>query len=299
MQKSISATTTNWPVNGLGIFVKAGGAVNLNLIACSFNGHVNPTNTDPSWCADGILWCQNAYWGSNGIADGNWFAARNTITNYGLEAIQWNSGPAAAVQNRFSTTFSTGSTGALNHDLDSISTGPSGQANDLSFAFTGNIVMGGQQGLLSKPQICTADLLVSGNTFNLDLTLPVYADWPGAAVNEGWVDKLNVSGNTLIGGEQGICVQYALTNAVILGNDFTAANLRSVDTEKMGGNAVGAIQNAQLIKNKLAGGDSFQLRAPLPDGTHYFLLQNSYVTTNGTPAGLVTEPQSLPVHYQP
>jgi len=118
-------------------------------------------------------------------------------------------------------------------------------------------------------------------------------------VSVGWVDKLNASGNTLIGGEQGIAVQYALINAVILGNDFTAANLRSVDTENMGENAVGAIQNAQLIKNKLAGGDSFQLRAPLQDGTHYFLLQNTYVTTNGTPAGLVTEPQSLPVHYQP
>jgi hypothetical protein len=113
------------------------------------------------------------------------------------------------------------------------------------------------------------------------------------------LNYLNASGNTLTAGEQGICVQYALTNAVILGNDFTPAHLRSVDTENMGRNVVGAIQSAQLIKNKLAGGDSFQLRAPLPDGTYYFLLQNTYVTTNGAAAGLVTEPQSLPINYQP
>ena len=140
-----SGTTANWPENGLGIFVCAGGAVNLNLIACSFNGHVNSTNTDPTGCADGILWCQASY----PNPDGNWFAARNTITNYGLEAIQWNSGPAGAVQNRFSTTFSTASTCALCNPVDSFSTGPSGRPTDLSFAFVGNAVVGGQEGVFS------------------------------------------------------------------------------------------------------------------------------------------------------
>jgi hypothetical protein len=291
-----SLTTTNWPVWGLGIYVQAEGAVNLNLIACNFNGHVNPTNTDPSWLADGILWCQAAYL----IPAGNWFAARNTITNYGFEAIQWNSGPAAAVQNRFSTYASTTSTCALDNPVPWYATGPSGQANDLSFAFVGNTVVGGEQGVLGGTDMNIADLLVSGNTFNLYLTDNNASwDWPGAAVYDGWVDKLDVSGNSLIGGEQGIAVQYEITNVVMIGNDFTAANLRSVDMENSGQNPVGVIQNAQLIKNKLAGGESFQLRAPLQDGTHYFLLQNTYVTTNGTPAGLVTEPQSLPVHYQP
>jgi len=151
-----------------------------------------------------------------------------------------------------------------------------------------------------KPiQTNIADLLISGNTFDLDWTLPVLSDWSEGEAMLWWVDKLGASGNTLTAGEQGIAVQYALTNAVILGNDFTAANLRSVDTENMGGTVVGAIQNAQLIKNRLAGGDSFQVRAPLQDGTHYFLLQNTYVTTNGSAASLVTEPQSLPIHYQP
>jgi hypothetical protein len=107
------------------------------------------------------------------------------------------------------------------------------------------------------------------------------------------------STSTLTAGEQGICVQYALTNAVILGNDFTPVHLRSMDTESFGLNVGGAIQSAQLIKNKLAGGDSFQVRAALADGMHYFLLQNNYVTTNGAAASLATEPQSLPINFQP
>jgi hypothetical protein len=234
----------------------------------------------------------------------NWFAARNAIMNYGLEGIQWNSGPGAAVQNSFTTYVSTPSTCALNNPVDRVSEGPRGRGKDMSFAFTGNTVVGGEEGVFSitantSHETNIASLLISGNSFDLYLSGPTYTDWPGAAAMLWWVDKLNASGNTLTAGEQGICVQYALTNAVIIGNNFTAANLRSVDTENMGQNVVGAIQSAQLIKNKLAGGDSFQVRAPLPDGTHYFLLQNTYVTTNGTAASLVTEPQSLPIHYQP
>ena len=290
------ADGTNGGAGNVALWVRAGGrpSDNLNMIACTFNGHVNPTNTDTSWPGNGLMWCQ---W-----LGGNWFAARNTITNYGLEAIQWNSGPAAAAQNSFSTYIDGNSTCALNNSVDGAATGPSGRRNDLSFSFTGNTVVGGQAGILSGQTghpTNIVDLLISGNTFNLYWTLPVYADWPDAEAVLWWVDKLNVSGNTLMAGEQGICVQYALTNAVILGNDFTPAHLRSVDTEYFGNNVVGAIQSAQLIKNKLAGGDSFQVRAPLQDGTHYFLLQNTYVTTNGAAASLVTEPQSLPIHYQP
>ena len=66
-----------------------------------------------------------------------------------LEAMQWNSGPAAAVQNRFSTYVSSASTCALNNLLSWIATGPSGQPKDLSFAFTGNTVVGGQQRVLN------------------------------------------------------------------------------------------------------------------------------------------------------
>ena len=234
----------------------------------------------------------------------NWFAARNTITNYGLEAIQWNSGPASAVQNIFSTYAHNSAACALNCAIPNTEVGPSGQDKDRSIAFVGNMVNGGEDGVLSTYQETSnladiTDLLISGNSFCLYLSTPGLPDWPGGAAMLWWVDKLDASGNTLSGGEQGIGVGYALTNAVILGNDFTPAHLRSVDTEYFGNNTVGAIQSAQLIKNKLAGGDSFQVRAPLPDGTHYFLLQNTYVTTNGTAASLVTEPQSLPIHYQP
>jgi hypothetical protein len=164
-------------------------------------------------------------------------------------------------------------------------------------------VVGGEAGVLggesSGHPTDIVGLLISGNSFDLYAARTVYADWPEAAALVWWADKLNVSGNTLTAGEQGICVQYALTNAVILGNDFTPAHLRSVDTESFGLNVAGAIQSAQLIKNKLAGGDSFQVRAALADGMHYFLLQNNYVTTNGAAASLVTEPQSLPINFQP
>jgi len=62
------------------------------------------TNYGP-YAADCIFWGQGL---------GNWFIARNAISNYGLEGIQFNAGPAAAVGNVFDTLVSAYATCALN-----------------------------------------------------------------------------------------------------------------------------------------------------------------------------------------
>ncbi len=57
--------------------------------------------------------------------------------------------------------------------------------------------------------------------------------------------------------------------------------------------------SAQILRNRLGWGASFHLRAPLADGQAHFLLQNTYLNTNGTAVNLFPEPLALPVHFVP
>jgi len=287
-------TTTNYQVSDVGIFVRAGGpSLNLNVLECYYNGNVTLTNISQAHGGDGIIWFQ---W-----LGGNWFAARNCISNNHLEAIQWNSGPAAAVQNTFFTYESTGSVCALNNTLNSSVAGPTGQIADVSFSFVGNSVTGGRQGVdsvgsgsePSDPSI--AHLLVSGNDFNLYPPYSGFSDGIGGAANLWNVSQLNLSGNTLLSGGDGLIVQGTCSNAVILKNDFSAAAHLGIDDEGPGG----SLLYSEIVKNQLSCGVSFHLRAPLQDGTHYFLLENSYLNTNGSAMTLFPDPLNLPFHFNP
>jgi hypothetical protein len=125
-----------------------------------------------------------------------------------------------------------------------------------------------------------------------------------APIRPGWqVDHLNMSGNTLLAGTTGLMLKSACTNVLVLKNDFTSTAKLAVDglgrLSVDGINSAGALLSAQIIKNKLGDGVSFHLRAPIEDGTHYFLRQNSHLDAGGSPMNLFPEPLELPVHYQP
>jgi len=61
----------------------------------------------------------------------------------------------------------------------------------------------------------------------------------------------------------------------------------------------GILVGAAIAKNKMSEGVSFHLRAPLVDGAHYFLLQNTCLDTNGVSINPFLEPLALPINYQP
>ena len=289
----------------VGIMVQASGQ-NFNSVVreCLFNGNIAMTSIGWDTGADGLLYFQQN--------DGNWFAARNAITNYGLEAIQWNSGPAAAVQNTFCTLVDTPSTCALNNPVEGIDEWPGGvNADDASFCFVGNIVIGGRHGVLSDYngyQILrdVTSLVVSGNTFNLDGPLtnnPNEYSGFGAAT---WIfkgDRLDIAGNTLVTGGYGLQVGAGCTNALVLANDFSKAVVGSIDGS---GTAGLGLLNAQIARNKLGSGSycpsnsvsDFHVYAPYANGANYFLLQNSYLDVNSNPINPAFIPANLPVNTQ-
>lgn len=286
-------TTVATRACGAGIFGRAAGAgYNVNVIGCTYNGHVNSTNVDSSEAAVGLIFYQ---W-----LGGNWFTARNAMTNYVLEGIQWNSGPAAAVQNRFQTGRETGSTCALNCWVTAGSRGPTSQQADLGFSFVGNRVIGGRQGVFTGMwgwSILTSipTLLVSGNEFASEPPSPVADnDSYGAVLNLWWGDRVVLSGNTLTTGGKGLYVGKVCTNGVVLANDFSAA--KQLGLEDCG---IGSVSTT-VARNKLGSGVEFHhLRGLMGNGDSYFFGQNTYLNTNGTPVNLQLEPLALPAHIQP
>lgn len=206
----ISTTVSNVSANtGVGILVRTATsypARNMVVQDCTFNGNPSMTvvNTNYQYdTGDGI------FWGQYGA---NWFTSRCVISNYGLEAIQFNDGPAVATGNDLFTYVSAGATCALNaHPVQPTLTGSS---NDYAFYFVGNTVTGGRLGYNGEvlatnlTQHCVAH--VSGNKFNLYPVFPLSdngVDWPGGAVVAELTYHAAVAGNTVTSGA-GVCAGW-------------------------------------------------------------------------------------------
>lgn len=141
-------------------------------------------------------------------------------------------------------------------------------------------------------------LLISGNTFDLYQASPTWS--PSGAATLTYVDKLNLSGNTLTTGGAGLQMfhYFELTNAVVLGNDFRAATTNSVRDIGYSGDLLSAV----MVKNQLSSGvnsSPAHLKGLMDDGPHYFLLCNEYVDGAGQPNTLLLDPANLPVHVVP
>jgi len=300
------ANTATNPAANQTIWV--GPAVNFNILECSFSGDTNQTNNTVGRTPDGLVWIQGG--------GGNWFVGRTAVTSYGLEAITWNSGPGAIAQDAFSTVVNTPSTCGFNDDEDTGWSGVTDSRQDLSFAFVGNVVTGGRQGIEGQYAIPSeltnvACLVVSGNTVSLLRDAPNDTFGASALVTVTEADRLDVAGNTLTDADVPIRVIGGFTNAIILQNNFAGATLCGIDDESQGGQVASSL----VLKNTISWGTGgnvsgvtrppFHLRAPRADGPHWFLIQNTYVDTNGlpvTPVFLGEEPSgtnSLPLQFQP
>ena len=288
-------TTGPYQESDVGVWLRYS-VSNIVVTDCHYDGNVTLTNPVVEEAGDGLAWLQTP--------GASLFAARNGISNYLFEAVQCNTGPFAAVQNTFFTFDDTHSTCALNNSVFTNSTGASCLPEDLSFGLVGNVVTGGRMGVLggcNAPQNMTnaSRLVIAGNTFSLRPCHPRDAngtEFPqGAAVFLWGAAHVNLSGNLLAVGESGLLIENRATNLLVLRNDFAAASVRAVDDLSPPGGPL----SSQILKNRLACGVSVHLRAPIQDGSHYFLLRNNYLDTNAATVGLFREPLALPVHFQP
>jgi len=234
---------------------------------------------------DGILWCQSP---------GNWFAARNAVTNYGLEGINLNSGPTAAVANDFFTFVSLGATvaflGIAQWD------GPTGSTNDYVLCAVGNDIQGGRDGASGHAfELSTLRpyrIQFAGNRVKLYPAFQRADDQPAAAIGGYVMNFSQVSGNTLVAGGYGVRWLDTCTDAVVLKNDFSAATFRGLSYDGTNG----AVRNLTIIKNVLGQGTTFHFHARPEDGTAYFLIKNAY--SNGvTGVNAFIDPQSGSVHW--
>jgi hypothetical protein len=242
---------------------------------------------------DGIVWFQGG---------GNWFVARNAVTNFGLEGVQFSAGPAAGVANDFGTMVSTPSTAAYVAAWSGFE-GGSGDTNvylDHSFALVGNRIYGGRSGQLGGNHFnnnpTPQRVHFNGNTVELlpPLNAAFAHDYPGAAVNGEWSEYLNASGNRLIGGGHGVRWGNNGTNALVHKNDFAAASYRALTYTAT--NA--GVGNITVSKNVLNQGTGSHLRMRFEDSPGYFLLRNRYRANGSTnEISPFIETPGSPIHF--
>lgn len=277
-------TTSNLPPTAVGVHVRAGACPNIVMTECVFNGNPSLTAVNTNYAilaGDGIFY---------GQGPGNWFIARNAITNYGLEGVQVNAGPSAVVGNTFDTFVSLFSTCAVNgFGLWPTVTGLN---NDAVIWFVGNEVHGGRYGELGHSQAKPFHLHFTGNTVGVYAPFEIANDYPGAAVLGTAMTFANVSGNRLVSGGHGVHWGSGCSNAVVLKNDFSAAAYRGLNYDGTNG-----VANAMAIsKNLLGQGVGVHLRLRESDAGGFFLWQNRF--TNGvTTVNPFTDSANAPVHY--
>lgn len=267
-------TTSNGPVGTIGVSATASLLRNLVVIENVYNGSsgMSSVNTNAEIDAgDGIVYLQGG---------GNWFVARNFITNYGLEGVQFSAGPGAGVANDFGTLVSSPSATAY----VSAWTGWLGASEmtnnnlDHSFTMVGNRIYGGRHGQLGGNHFNVSStpqrVHFNGNSIEVHPTInaAIAHDYPGAAVTGQWMEFLNACGNTLISGGHGVRWKDNGTNALILKNDFSAASYRafSVTSTNAG------LLTITAAKNLLNQGSASHVRMRTEDSSGWYLLRNSY-----------------------
>lgn len=244
---------------------------------------------------DGIAYLQGG---------GNWFVARNLVTNYGLEGVQFSAGPGAGVANDFGTLVSSYSAAAYVAAWTGWP-GASGLTNvnlDHSFSLVGNRIYGGRHGQLGGNHFNTGvtPQRVHFNGNSVEVHPPINSesgwswDYPGAAVSGEWSEFLNVSGNLLVTGGHGVRWQDNGTNALILKNDFSTANYRALSVTST---------NAELLsiiaaKNLLNQGSGSHVRMRIEDSPGWYLWQNSYRANGSTnPVNPFLAPSGNSTHF--
>ncbi len=293
---TVSLTTSNTPLGGVGVFSDAGQVRNIVVLDNVYNGNPGMTsvNTNELYDAgDGIVYLQGG---------GNWFVARNRVTNYGLEGAQMNSGPASGAGNIFDTQVTGASTTAYVMAWTGWwgAMGVLGRNPDHSFSMVGNSIRGGRYGNLGHNHYNTSvtpqRVHFTGNTVELFPAINAFVDhdYPSAASREYWAEFLNVSGNTLVAGGHGVVWVNNGTNALILKNDFGAASYRALSFTSTNT----GVLNITAARNILNQGSASHVRPRVEDAPGWFLLRNTY-RMNGSTNSInpFIEPSGSPVHF--
>jgi hypothetical protein len=299
---SISTTITN-PYGGVGFMTRAcnnRGARNVLVLDCTYNGNPGMIANNSTYynndSGDGLLWYQEG---------GNWFAARNVISNYGLEGMQFNAGPAAAAGNTFRTWVSGNACAAFvaSPNLGGVGdpnpgyAGVTGLTNilDMTYSFVGNVIDGGRQGQYSDGNNVVMQphrLQFHGNRVALWPAFPIQYDTPGAAVTGRGIEFLHAAGNQLLTGGHGVLWMDGAAYGRLLKNDFAGATRSGLFYQGTNGPP----RHYSLLRNTLGQGDSYHLALPVLEGPYWFLQQNVYrAGTNVVNPFL--DAASAPVHY--
>jgi hypothetical protein len=182
--------------------------------------------------------------------------------------------------------------------------GPGSTDNpDDFFSFVGNVVDGGREGVFGihvgdyYSNERTYKSYVSGNVFALRAPFNISDDFPGTAVRVASCGLALVTGNTLTSGGRGFMADGRNTNNVVLKNDFARADFTAVSCSS----ADNSLVSAAVVKNTLGQGVGYHVKVPHPDGARCFMLGNDYRawTNYAASANLLTDPATIPVHFQP
>ena len=294
----VASTTDRIQWTSATIFTRSSDNHNLIVTDNIFTGNPTLTNVTPAFgtpafsyvdASEGLVWFQGG---------GNWFVARNSISNYSAEAIQVNAGPAAVVGNYLDTRVSHTAATALHGDA----IWPTATVNsnaDYVISMVGNHVIGGRYGqsaLNSSTNEKPFHLNFSGNTLSLYPAFNSNDDYPGAAVASSQMKMANVSGNTLLAGDQGVRWLDNCTNAIVLKNRFTNVTYRALVYDGTNG----AVRTVAVLKNELGQGASYHLKVRPQEAGSYFLWSNRYYNSSGVPVtNAFLDYPDAPVHLIP
>jgi len=300
MGASNTMNTTTWQGEVCGMF---GGPVNAVIVDNTYIGNSDTseltalnTNNHTTVAPDGFIYFQQG---------GNYFIARNSISNYALEGVQLAAGPNSVVGNIYNTLVSDVSCGALQDYEVGGYAGADGTINPVNYStcFIGNSVTGGRYGAHGGTtnavlNYASFTLNVSGNSFSL---FPPFAegapfgDYPGAAAIVQNCLSISVCGNTVASGGHGFYFSGGCSNALVLNNNFGNVAYRGIGY----GSAGDFLNAAQIFGNTLGQGVSFHVQLTSSNSFGWFMGNNTCLNTKLSVVSAFLDPAVSAVHvYQ-
>lgn len=284
--------TNNYPTNtpntasysgSVGIFSPATADYNVIVVDNTYIGNTNlvPSTANPFGY---VSTNDSELLGPDGFINfqggGNYFIARNVISNNNLEGVQFSAGPSSVVGNAFGTLINSGSTCALCLTRSGDFGALGANAINSSTCFIGNSVFGGRQGQSSAGESASSleqyYLNFSGN--DVFLYPPTVDSYPGGMISPISFQWINALGNTLENGGLGAVIVDACGSAIIMNNNFANANYRGIGLDPTVG--TGSVQNAAIFNNILGGGSTFHVQLPFTNSFGFFLRQNTYLNSS-------------------
>jgi hypothetical protein len=300
-----------WATPSPGPAVYSHEATNVLVLGNLYDGNPGhrPNTNGEAVLSDGFLFVTSF--------GGNWYLADNEITRFGLEGVFFYQGPNAAVRNRFST-IKEANLGAFVLGAEAPHTGISGDTWDLCNSIIGNSFVNVHVGVSAYDGTF---LHYCGNYFSnsppMFMSNVLWCTGNGGPVAMFYpFNFANISGNTVT--NTGFAVSsYASRSGnsyFILANDFRS--LYREDTWSFssyaGAGAASAaplrfdyylsswtsFTNVTIARNYIGSFADNPAHVGLntADSLKMYLLQNTYLNTNGVATNVLVSPTDAPVH---